>query len=154
MFVFLHFFTPLYFYTLVCIILYNETKMAFEEREIKFRAWDKKKKFMVEPFRLQNLSFKFVSSKNHIFLQFIGLKDKNGKEIYEGDILQNSTIGKCVVRFGCFKLGENDWGVEYKTMGFSGEWRDCSTSDTGLENKKELEVIGNIFENPELVNKQ
>ena len=66
-------------------------------REIKFIAWDKKDKRMTEPFALLDVPFwtndvleikKGVVKSRAEVLQFTGLKDKKGKEIYEGDIVK------------------------------------------------------------------
>ena len=64
------------------------------------------------------------------FEQFTGLRDKNGKEIYEGDILSHRYYSKPVI---C-------------------TWADCGfiTEDVSITDKS-LEVIGNIHENPELL---
>lgn len=66
--------------------------------------------------------------------QFTGLLDKNGKEIYEGDLIQNDPI----------KEQGKPWVVEF-TTGFFG------AKGMALRAMIGIEVIGNIYENPELI---
>lgn len=113
-------------------------------REIKFRAWDKKQQKMFEVSEIYWSSSEIcVYTKeegqecellpwdgNIKHMQYTGLKDKNGKEIYEGDIFLKT--------YGEDKFTEL---VEWGTSGF-----EC------LNNSNEKEVIGNIYENPELLN--
>lgn len=118
-------------------------------REIKFRAWDKKGK---EMFRVAMISFLdkgemiltgrggSTDNKTTILMQFTGLHDKNNKEIWEGDIVKtiNNEIGKVVFSIGGFwseYLWPHNWDPMYPAE---------------LINEK-CEVIGNIYENPELL---
>jgi len=130
-------------------------------REIKFRAWDKKNKCWcsLEPFNIigeytifnclnQYIEMDFINRINDIeIVQFTGLKDKNGKEIYEGDIVHDNqdyspeTIG--IVRY--------DKGEFYL------DGRDNSDNNYWILKERlfmvynMIEVIGNIYENQELI---
>lgn len=126
-------------------------------REIKFRAWDGEKiVYCYEHY----LGEAFL--KKHPIMQFTELYDKNGKEIYEGDILERigskdifmhldgysveDTITKTkeVVEL---KVNSNEFGETY--FGYS-----LNTQRTYSERIKPAtyEIIGNIYENPELLN--
>lgn len=77
--------------------------------------------------------------------QFTGLKDKNGKDIYEGDIIKD--------RYWTSHLGrrEVDW-LEYYTRAV--EWLDCggwNVQVPSISYRPHLEVVGNIHDNPELL---
>jgi len=111
-------------------------------REIKFRAWDKEIKKMRLPERMKHaISLNFNTGIVEIgnggdveFLQYTGLKDKNGKEIYEGDILD----GGYVVEWETMEDNEMGFGVG---IGFN----------VHPDIVEDSEVIGNIYENPKLI---
>ena len=79
--------------------------------------------------------------KKIILLEYTGLKDKNGKEIYEGDILEHPSSQK-------FTVVWNDAFV-----GFRANYDDILDSNVAMQlsNKGQAVVIGNIYEKPELL---
>ena len=82
------------------------------------------------------------------FLEWTGLKDKNGKEIFEGDILDRNDTILCVVTFEDGKFG---WNIQYKKPRLD-QRKDCfGRSYANQEEASKLEVIGNIYENKELL---
>lgn len=110
------------------------------KREIKFRVWDDLE-FMSNPFTLEDLILKRVQlTHDCIVMQFTGLHDRNGVEIYEGDI----------VRFDEWD-DEDDRVIVYKKYGFT--YSDTFYDFEGLLYNDEVTVIGNIYENPELLQK-
>ena len=105
-------------------------------REIKFRRWDINARKWLKSFNTNLLDIhEFNLAK---IKQYTGLKDKNNKEIYEGDI---------------FHIGS-------KKILYVVEWIDCGLKGRQIKNKSwigldywkdDIEVIGNIYENPELL---
>lgn len=104
-------------------------------RVIKFRAWDRVLERMLIP--------KFIGNGNNFcsddlmavtgvieLLQYTGLKDKNGKEIYEGDIIGSNMNGQRQ----CHEVRWVDESAKWSMY-----WYD------------DPEIIGNIYENPELL---
>ena len=115
-------------------------------RENKFRAWCAKRKHMFSPIDIYELgdcrgnnAESFFDS-DTILLQYTGLKDKNSKEIYEGDILQHPDGNKFVV----------GWVESYS--GFRAMYEfDHSNLYIQIYEKGLAVVVGNTYENPELL---
>ena len=118
-----------------------------EKREIKFRAWDKFDSKMITPNDGDFIGWHAMSNWKDclVVMQFTGLTDKNGKEIYEFDIVKYTNpyskktythICLWDFRFACFGLFEKN-----------NEW--CKESD--WMRIIEVEVLGNIYETPELL---
>ncbi len=118
-------------------------------REIKFRAWNKGTKVMTYSVETSQEGFWAVMDgwgDDGIIQQFTGLKDKDGKEIYEGDVLRVESHGG--VQIVEVKDNEGYAGFDF----FKGEELFPLTDYTDMMGfDLNAEVIGNIYENPELV---
>jgi uncharacterized phage protein (TIGR01671 family) len=124
-------------------------------REIKFRAWDKYFKKIVEVrsigFKLKTIKVIPVKSINKLdiyettlddieLMQYTGLKDKNGVEIYEGDIIEQHEELYTVAwndKMCCFVGYMED--MDYEMFSY-------------VLRQKYIKVVGNIYENKELLN--
>jgi uncharacterized phage protein (TIGR01671 family) len=110
-------------------------------REIKFRAWVQTLNGSYMAIQgtpdletLKSFMHHYGDCKN--LMQFTGLLDKNGKEIYEGDVCINiNTNNKGFVRF------DYGWAIDYNNHSHDMPQYYC----------EHLEIIGNIHENPELL---
>lgn len=124
-------------------------------REIKFRAWDNKN--LGWCFYTNADCMKNLYNPNCIIMQSTGLKDKNGKEIYEGDIVSekvNRNVEEMLDGTKVFprwvEIGR--WPVEFYDNCFvlkglmNGNYQ-----SKYYPSLKTLEIIGNIYENPELL---
>lgn len=126
-------------------------------REIKFRAWDDNKTGAYNSIVYQNDQELWEYFRNlndderkydckFVFMQFTGLQDKNGKEDYHKNILRDIlTRLLCTVEYGKYK-GRNGTGFGWYLQKMNGEFY--------VPYPYELsgwEVIGNIYENPELL---
>jgi len=145
-------------------------------KTLKFRAWDKKKKVMHNDFQFiksgdkdsdwliftsdkylleNNKTNPFINPSPHFaqqfeIMQYTGLKDKNGKDIYFGDILATSNNNP---EFDIWK--KEDWG--YTVVGGNPNELGVSYSNWTLEeedsvySKEFVEIIGNIYKNKNLI---
>ena len=114
-------------------------------REIKFRAWNEvmEKMFTWNDFLNTNMKNTFIAPESTamILMQFTGLHDKNRKEIYEGDIVDVTRpciyeTGTIIFKNGCFFIKVKETLLAL--------W-ECEP------NNYQLEVIGNIYENSNLL---
>jgi len=125
-------------------------------REIKFRAWDKEQKYMRDWNNLRETGYNIdwfrdnakEDKPNDIWtdpdftlMQYTGLKDKNGKEIYEGDILR---VGEGIMFPALLTVKWLGFGFKLTAPAYV----NSIENSTPAEN---LKVIGNIWENPELL---
>jgi uncharacterized phage protein (TIGR01671 family) len=123
-------------------------------KKIKFRTWSKEEGLMTKPFDLEDFAtdqdsewgdynyYNPSTADDFVFMQYTGLHDKNGKEIYEGDVVGkknpdwlNGFSGKYEIKFGVECI--DDYGNTAYGYGIP---------------DKEHEVIGNVWENGELLN--
>ena len=138
-------------------------------REIKFRAWDDGRMVRQTGALVILKRFFRVIREDSILMQFTGLHDKNGKEIYEGDIV--NAVGSYSVLVNDFsqarKYVSPSISDNYKTVHgvfpFVVEWNNTmlcydfkneKAIINSFINGRQHEVIGNIHENPELLNKE
>lgn len=110
-------------------------------REVKFRAWDEDLKEMYELGKVNYLGSTgitdtYIGCDEAIWMQYTGLKDKNGVEIYEGDVGWDE-------HYECYGLVEFDEGK------FVYNWDNIC--DDLIEVRDVIEICGNIYENPELL---
>ena len=84
--------------------------------------------------------------------QYTGLKDKNGKEIYEGDIIRQVSYKFSNDEYGHKGFYENISKVLYKGRAFQYEWMKTNKIEMPKYFKESfIEVIGNIYDNPDLL---
>ena len=122
-------------------------------REIKFRAWDKESKRFTNYALLDDKAIFFEkhlgtwkpSTNRFVLMQYTGLKDKNGKDIYEGDIVKAVSFARWIgfIKYLPEKAAFVLW--DYEKLPYRDDFVYLSQFEDGFE------ILGNIFENPELM---
>lgn len=124
-------------------------------REIKFRAWDQKQRKMyyngliIGPEVVGSREFGPKGYDEVELMQYTGLKDENEKQIWEGDILKVNRIGAGENLIGQVFFNRGAFLFITKDPKWSGTYISSTIDDSGG-----IEVIGNIYENPELLKEQ
>ena len=109
-------------------------------RALKFRAWNGETMISPDYITRDGIAHwkeNSIPTSSDKIMQFTGLHDKNGKEIYEGDIVQRGVI--------VFERGK------FQGCYFDGNGNLEETWEDDLYQERKIEVLGNIYENPELL---
>jgi uncharacterized phage protein (TIGR01671 family) len=150
----------------------------------KFRAWDKKYKYMnfrvlignndvdddnftshamwIEPEKVDyecEPHWGNFDEGSAVFMQYTGFKDKNGKEIYEGDVIEfkhdtsyrGGGFSRLTYRASVIYGTSKKYGNATFCYQFKDDVGDICTKNITWRSGEELEVIGNIYDNPELL---
>jgi len=111
-------------------------------RVIKFRAWTGKRMLTIDPLERKGTLSDLVEDESWKVMQFTGLTDRNGVDVYESDVVRDHVgIGRVEwhERKAAFRVnyenGEAKWFIDYTLRG----------------ERESIEVIGNIYENSELL---
>ncbi len=117
-------------------------------REIKFREWNGLRMDYNPPVSLiasTSINDRFEDS---IMMQYTGLKDKHGKDIYEGDIMRVP----CLYEHGVYDIAKVEWVDSlFMASATTSHTRPLSYNEYLYDIHEDSEIIGNVHQNPELL---
>jgi len=125
-------------------MILNQINLINMERELKFRAWNGKVLYQMKALLLDENKYKQLKESNAVIMQYTGLKDKNGKDVYEGDVLRYKSKYTEYYTHVYFENGSFCDSDTYPANCYGVPFSEDSCIN--------FEVIGNIYENPELLN--
>lgn len=124
------------------------------QNRFRFRIWDKFCETWLTDFAINQdgeinrfFNNEEALKRRFVLMQSTGLKDKNGKLIYEGDVVN----GTCGVYWGKMIVKFNENEAKFYMYRIDKRYTDLHFHGKNQEDNFELEVIGNIYENPELL---
>jgi uncharacterized phage protein (TIGR01671 family) len=119
-----------------------------ENSRFKFRAWNASTKVMSEVFSIEDLAMfrhKGCDFNGSAFMQCTGLHDKNGKEIYDGDILKYEATP-----YDCGGITSIEWSAP-NFISTDGKSLFPFGTKRAEKSISAAEIIGNIYQNPGLI---
>lgn len=128
----------------------NPKDYGIGEREISFRAWDGNQMILEKDFNVHTIVKEQIYDKEEVYpiMQFTGLLDKNSFEIYEGDVVRHTAEpdNNFVVYW---EPDASRWRIRFCNISYDKSWREFTKHVFSMK----FEVIGNVFENPDLCSK-
>jgi uncharacterized phage protein (TIGR01671 family) len=122
-------------------------------REIKFRAYDSISKMIHQWWRIKKIGISLFDLDHYTLMQYTGLKDMNGKEIYADDLLSDGEITFRVYHVnGGFVIKARAWAKDTSNPVPTDEliWQPLPDAQTRGYLEQSCKIIGNTHQNPEL----
>ena len=120
-------------------------------RKLEFRIWDGRyMEYANDLYFFEENSIQHNGDHGNVVMQSTGQTDKNGQEIYESDIVKNDWGSIGIIKWGNYVEENGDPYCDTRHIGFHSATKDKSNVES-LIHHEEWEIIGNIYENAELL---